>query len=188
MPSSKTVPDLVAPGLRVLFCGINPGLMSAETGHHFAKPGNRFWTTLHGAGFTPRLFRPDEEAQLLPLGYGLTKFIHRATRSAAELTVEEYVAGGRRIRRMVRRYRPKVLASVGIEAHRRAFGQPDAKVGLQAETIGDTVLWVLPNPSGLNAHYKPRDFVRVFAELHAFVGSTDEPCLRRSDERARLTN
>ena len=169
MTSSRTVPDIVAPDLRVLFCGINPGLMSAATGHHFAKPGNRFWTTLYGAGFTPRLFRPDEEALLLTLGLGLTKFIHRATRAASELTDDEYVAGGRRITRMVQRYRPKVLASVGIDAHRRAFGQPKATVGLQAESIGETALWVLPNPSGLNAHYKPQDFVRVFAELRAFV-------------------
>jgi TDG/mug DNA glycosylase family protein len=163
------VPDIVGPGLRVLFCGINPGLHSAATGHHFAKPGNRFWPTLYGAGFTPRLLRPDEEHQLLALGYGLTKFIERPTRAASELTDEEYVAGGRRIIRMVRRHRPLILAAVGIEAYRKAFGRPRATMGMQPETIGETVLWVLPNPSGLNAHYKPADFVRVFAELREFV-------------------
>jgi TDG/mug DNA glycosylase family protein len=167
------VPDIVGPGLRVLFCGINPGLHSAATGHHFARPGNRFWTTLYGAGFTPRLFRPDEERELLGLGYGLTKFINRPTRAASELTDEEYVAGGRRAVRLVRRYRPRVLAAVGIEAYRKAFARPRATIGEQAETIGDTVLWLLPNPSGLNAHYKPRDFVRVFAELRAFVEAVE---------------
>jgi len=159
----------VAPGLRVLFCGINPGMMSAITGHHFAKAGNRFWATLHGAGFTPRLFRPDEEQQLLTLGYGLVKYIHRATRSAAELTDDEYVAGGKRIRRMVLRHQPLVFASVGIEAYRRAFGRPQAKVGLQPERIGDSVLWVLPNPSGLNAHYTLQGFIEVFSALKEFV-------------------
>lgn len=163
------VPDIVGPELRVLFCGINPGLHSAATGHHFAKPGNRFWTTLYGAGFTPRLLRPDEEHELLLYGYGLTKFINRPTRAASELTDEEYVAGGKRIVRIVRRHRPRILASVGIEAYRKAFSRPLATVGKQEEMIGETVLWVLPNPSGLNAHYKPTDFVRVFAELRAFT-------------------
>ncbi len=164
-----SVPDIVAPGLKVRFCGINPGLRSAETGHHFAKSGNRFWTSLYGAGFTPRLLRPDEERELLRYGCGLTKFVHRATAAASELRDEEYVTGGRRIVRLVRRYRPQVLASVGIEAYRKAFGRPLARVGRQDETIGETLLWVLPNPSGLNAHYKPKDFVRVFAELREFV-------------------
>lgn len=163
------LPDILGPELRVLFCGINPGLHSAATGHHFAKPGNRFWTTLYGAGFTPRLLRPEEERELLMYGYGLTKFVNRPTRAASELTDDEYLAGGRRIVRLVRRHRPRVLASVGIEAYRKAFSRPWAKIGKQDDTIGETVLWVLPNPSGLNAHYKPKDFVRVFAELRAFT-------------------
>jgi TDG/mug DNA glycosylase family protein len=163
------VPDILGPQLRVLFCGINPSLHSAATGHHYARPGNRFWTTLHGAGFTPWLFRPADQRELIGLGYGLTMYVQRATRTAAELTDDEYVAGGRRVVRLVRRHRPRVFASVGIEAYRKAFGRPKATVGLQAETIGESLIWVLPNPSGLNAHYKPADFVRVFAELKAFV-------------------
>lgn len=163
------VPDIVGPGLRVLFCGINPGLHSAATGHHFARPGNRFWTALHGAGFTPRLLRPDEEHELLTLGYGLTKYVDRATRAASELRAEEYLAGRRKVVRLVRRYQPLVLASVGIEAYRKAFARPKATFGKQEDTIGETLLWVLPNPSGLNAHYTPKDFVRVFAELKAFA-------------------
>jgi TDG/mug DNA glycosylase family protein len=168
----KTVRDLIAPGLRVVFCGINPGLYTAAIGHHFGRPGNRFWPTLHAAGFTPRVLAPWEEAELMPLGYGITNVVARATTAAAELAPAELVAGGRRLRAKMSRYKPAVLAILGVGAYRTAFGRTKASIGLQEETVGETKLWVLPNPSGLNANYKPADFVRLFAELRIFAEGT----------------
>jgi TDG/mug DNA glycosylase family protein len=167
--AGKTVPDVIAPGLRVLFCGINPGLYTAAVGHHFARPGNRFWPALHAAGFTDRLLSPHEERELLTNGYGITNVVGRATATAAELTNEEFIEGGRKLEAKVRRYRPGFLAVLGVGAYRSAFGQPKAKLGLQPEAIGETSLWVLPNPSGLNAHYQPRDLARLFSELRLSV-------------------
>lgn len=163
--ASKTVRDVIAPDLRVLFCGINPGLFTAWAGHHFARPGNRFWPTLHAAGFTPRLFHPSEEKQLLPLGYGITNVVARATATADQLDRAEFVAGGRRLVTKVRRNRPRVLAILGIGAYRHAFARPKAVLGPQPERIADTLVWVLPNPSGLNANYSAADFARVFRQL-----------------------
>ncbi|MBF6070788.1 G/U mismatch-specific DNA glycosylase [Nocardia farcinica] len=151
--AGTTIPDVVGPDLRVLFCGINPGLWSGATGHHFARPGNRFWPALFRSGFTPRLFRPDEQAELLALGLGITNVVPRTTAKADELTAAELREGGRALTERVRRYRPKALAVLGIGAYRTAFGRPRTTVGRQAETIADTEIWVLPNPSGLNAHY-----------------------------------
>jgi TDG/mug DNA glycosylase family protein len=162
---NKTLSDIIAPGLSVLFCGINPGLYTAAIGHHFGRPGNRFWPTLHGAGFTDRLFDPADECELLPLGFGITNVVSRATATADELTKKEIVAGGRVLRKRALKFAPRYLAVLGIGAYRVAFEQPKAKLGLQAELIGETRVWVLPNPSGLNAHYQPRDLVRVFKEL-----------------------
>src|SRR2546423_11240533 len=149
--AGRTVPDLLARNLRVLFCGINPGLYSAATGHHFARPGNRFWPALYAAGFTERILSPFEERELLKSGYGITNVVARATASADQLTKEEIVAGGERLRAKVLRYRPHNLAVLGLGAYRTAFNQPKALVGPQEERMGDTVLWVLPNPSGFNA-------------------------------------
>jgi TDG/mug DNA glycosylase family protein len=160
---------VIAPGLRVLFCGINPGLYSGATGHHFARPGNRFWPTLHKAGFTPRQLRPEEEQELLTYGYGITNIVERATVAAAELASNELAAGGRRLRRRVDEYQPQVLAVLGISAYRTAFYQPRAILGQQPETIGTTWLYVLPNPSGLNAHYTPADLARVFSEFRRTI-------------------
>jgi TDG/mug DNA glycosylase family protein len=151
----------------VLFCGINPGLYTAAVGHHFARPGNRFWSALFAAGFTDRLFSPFEERELLKSGYGITNVVARATATANTLTHEELVTGGRRLAGKVRRYRPKFLALLGVSAYRAAFDRAQAKVGRQEETIGDTMLWVLPNPSGLNAHYQQKDLARLFKELKA---------------------
>ncbi|MBF6258098.1 G/U mismatch-specific DNA glycosylase [Nocardia farcinica] len=151
--AGTTIPDVVGPDLRVLFCGINPGLWSGATGHHFARPGNRFWPALFRSGFTPRLFRPDEQAELLALGLGITNVVPRTTAKADELTAAELRAGGRALTERVRRYRPKALAVLGIGAYRTAFGRPRTTVGRQDEKIADTEIWVLPNPSGLNAHY-----------------------------------
>src|SRR5882672_10624127 len=153
--AGKTVPDVIAPGLRVLFCGINPGLYTAAVGHHFARPGNRFWPALHASGFTPRLYGPAEQDLLLDLGLGITNVVARTTASADELTRDEYLAGAVVLTKKVRRYTPAWLAIVGIGAHRIAFGRRDAVVGPQEHTIGDTRIWVLPNPSGLNAHWTP---------------------------------
>jgi TDG/mug DNA glycosylase family protein len=164
--AGRTLSDLVAPGLRVLFCGINPGLYSGATGHHFARPGNRFWPALHAAGFTDRLLSPAEEHLLLRRGYGITNLVNRATSGADELTREELVAGGRRLERLTRRYAPAWVAVLGVGAYRSAFGRPTAIVGRQQEMLVGAGLWILPNPSGLNAHYQLRDLVSAFAALH----------------------
>jgi double-stranded uracil-DNA glycosylase len=159
------VPDVAAEGLRVLFCGINPGLMSAATGHHFARPGNRFWPVLHSAGFTPRLLRPDEERELLSYGLGITNVVQRASARADELSAEEYREGGRALERKVSRLRPRWLAVVGVTAYRTAFGDRSARVGPQERRIGGTRVWVLPNPSGLNAHWTPQAMAEEFSRL-----------------------
>ncbi|MFI8998755.1 G/U mismatch-specific DNA glycosylase [Streptomyces sp. NPDC053542] len=161
----RRVPDVAASGLRVLFCGINPGLMSAATGHHFARPGNRFWPTLHAAGFTPRRLRPDEEQELLRYGVGITNVVQRATARADELTPEEFAEGGRQLEEKVRRLRPAWLAVAGVTAYRAAFGDKLAKVGPQERTIGDARIWVLPNPSGLNAHWNPTTLAEEYGRL-----------------------
>lgn len=163
-----TVPDVIAPGLRVLFCGINPGLYTAATGHHFARPGNRFWPALHGAGFTPRQFAPWEERELLPLGIGITNMVERTTATAAELSAAEYVAGGTRLARVVSDYHPRVVAFLGIGSYRTAFARPRAALGLQPERLGETALWVLPSPSGLNANHQLADLVGLLSELRAY--------------------
>ena len=163
--TEKTVRDVIAPNLRVLFCGINPGLYTAAVGHHFARPGNRFWPALYASGFTDKLLSPFDERELLKSGYGITNVVRRTTASADLLRREEIVAGGRRLRQKVLRYEPKVLAVLGVGAYRTAFGQSKAVIGRQNEMIGKTILWVLPNPSGLNANYQPKDLARLFREL-----------------------
>ena len=167
--TEKTVRDVIAPDLRVLFCGINPGLYTAAVGHHFARPGNRFWPALYAAGFTDRLLSPFEERELLKSGYGITNVVARTTATADLLTKEEIVAGGERLRAKVLRYHPKVLAILGLGAYRTAFNQPKAIVGRQPDLIGQTTLWALPNPSGLNANYQPAALARLFKELKEFV-------------------
>ncbi|MEF3117992.1 G/U mismatch-specific DNA glycosylase [Streptomyces chrestomyceticus] len=163
----RLVPDVAAPGLRVLFCGINPGLLSAATGHHFARPGNRFWPTLHASGFTPRVLKPAEEQELLDYGLGITNVVKRASARADELTAEEFREGGQELAEKVRRLRPEWLAVAGVTAYRVAFDDKPAKVGPQERTIGDTRVWVLPNPSGLNAHYPPAALAEEYARLRA---------------------
>lgn len=162
---ARLLPDVAAPDLSVLLTGINPGLYSAWTGHHFARPGNRFWPALHRSGFTPRLFRPDEQDELIPLGLGITNVVGRPTARAGELTTDELVAGGEELRAKVRRLRPRWLAVCGITAYRAAFGESEAVIGEQATTVGDTRIWVLPNPSGLNAHYTAPALAHEFARL-----------------------
>ena len=163
----RLLPDVVAPGLTVLFSGINPGLVSAWTGHHFARPGNRFWPALHRSGFTPRQLRPDEQQQLLGLGLGVTNVVARATARADELSAEELLAGGEVLGRKVLALEPAWLAVVGVTAYRTAFAAPRAAVGPQGRRLGRTRVWVLPNPSGLNAHYTPGTLAEEFARLRA---------------------
>ncbi|GAA4953699.1 TDG/mug DNA glycosylase family protein [Nonomuraea thailandensis] len=145
--------DVLGPSLDVLFCGINPGLMSEATGHHFARPGNRFWPALHLSGFTPRLLAPAEQHLLPSYGLGITNIVPRASAKAAELTRDELVAGGEALAAKVALAGPKVLAVLGISAYRTAFARPKAVIGPQPEAVGGARVWVLPNPSGLNAHW-----------------------------------
>lgn len=163
----KVIPDVIRPGLRVLFSGINPGLYSAATGYHFARPGNRFWPALHQSGFTPRQFRPDEQDQLLGLGLGITNVAARATARAGELGDTELRDGGRVLAAKVTALTPRFLAVVGVTAFRVAFGRRDATVGPQDDRIGETRLWVLPNPSGLNAHWPAAALAAEFGRLCA---------------------
>jgi TDG/mug DNA glycosylase family protein len=168
----RSIPDLIAADLKVLFCGINPSLYSAATGHHFARPGNRFWPALYGAGFTPRLLKPWEEALLLEDGIGITNLVPRATATAAELTDDELRSGRQRLARKVRRFRPQCVALVGIGAYRVAFDRPRAAVGLQPEPLGTAALWVLPNPSGLNANHQLPDLAKAFKAVRIFLNGS----------------
>ncbi|WP_039791927.1 G/U mismatch-specific DNA glycosylase [Amycolatopsis sp. ATCC 39116] len=169
--AGTTIPDVLRPGLDVLFCGINPGLYSGATGYHFARPGNRFWPALHASGFTPRRFDPSEQDELLDLGLGITNVVNRATARADELTGDELRAGGVRLAAKVAEYRPRWLAVVGITAFRTAFDRPKATVGRQPDPLGETRVWVLPNPSGLNAHWTPTTLAEAFADLRNSVYS-----------------
>ena len=162
-----TIPDVIGPGLRVLFVGINPGLYSGATGHHFARPGNRFWKALHGAGFTPRLYSPFEDRTLLELGIGITNLIERTTGNADELRPEEYREGAARLERKVKRHQPAVVAFVGITSYRLAFGRPRARIGPQEETIAGARIWALPNPSGRTAAYQVPQLVEAFSALRS---------------------
>lgn len=166
----QRLPDVIAPGLSVLFCGINPGLYSAAVGHHFARPGNRFWPALYAGGFTDRLFSPGEGKSLLELGYGLTNIAGRATAAASELSAAELVAGLGTLEEKVRRYKPRWLAILGIGAFRTAFNRPQAVLGLQEPGLAGTSVWLLPSPSGLNAHHQPAQLAAAFSELRQAVG------------------
>lgn len=166
-PAAKPLRDVIVPGLDVLFCGINPSLLSAERGHHFARPGNRFWPALHLAGLTPRRLTPDEDELLPRYGLGVTNLVDRPTRTAAELGVAELRTGAAALTALVTRFRPRVLAVLGVGAWRTGFGRPGAAIGLQAERIGGAATWVVPNPSGLNAHYQLPDLARCYRQLRA---------------------
>lgn len=170
---TATIPDVLAPGLRVLFVGINPGLVSGATGHHFARPGNRFWATLHGAGFTPRILAPEEDGTLPAYGLGITNLVPRTTAVASELSQEELRAGGARLREVVAREGPRFVAFVGVSSYRIAFDRPKAVIGRQADRVANAVVWLLPNPSGLNAHYQLPQLIPLFGTLReAAFGDT----------------
>jgi TDG/mug DNA glycosylase family protein len=165
-----SVPDLIATGLSVLFCGINPSLYSVAVQHHFARPGNRFWRALHGAGFSERLLRPDEERELLRSGIGITNLASRGTARADELRPEEYDAGALVLASKLARYRPQYVAFLGVQAYRFAFKAPRAQVGPQSQKLANCEVWVLPNPSGLNAHYRIDGLIREYEQLARTVG------------------
>ena len=165
----RAIPDVVTTELDVLFCGINPSLYSGATGFHFARPGNRFWATLHGAGFTDRQLRPDDVDELLAAGIGITNLVNRATATAAELGKAELLTGAARLRETARSHRPRAVAIVGISAYRVAFAAPRAVIGPQPEPLEGSPLWVLPNPSGLNAHYQLDRLLQAYAELRRAV-------------------
>lgn len=167
-----SIPSVIAPGLRVLFCGINPGLYSAAARHHFARPGNRFWPALHLAGLTSRVLAPHESGELLSEGYGITSLVHRATATAREITPAELVAGRRRLARRVRTYMPRWVVVFGVGAYRVAFGQPEARIGVQQTRLAGARVWVLPSPSGANGSYPLVDLVR---ELRSFRDAIEQP-------------
>ncbi len=164
---NKTVLDIIAPNLRVLFVGINPGLYTAAIGHHFGRPGNRFWPAMYAGGFTPRLFSPFESRRLLDLNLGITNLVDRATARADELSRDELQRGVKRLERKLRRYRPRFAAIVGLTSYRIAFNQRRATLGFQPDPLANSKIWVLPNPSGLNAHYQPGPLAKLFAALCA---------------------
>jgi TDG/mug DNA glycosylase family protein len=167
----RTVPDVIGKGLDVLFVGINPGLYSGAVGHHFARPGNRFWKTLHGAGFTPRVLSPFEEKELPEFGVGITNLVERATRGAEQLDAGELREGAGKVEAKICRHVPRAVAFLGVGAYRSAFGLPKASVGPQGRTICHADVWVLPNPSGLNAHYQLGALISAFGALRAALAS-----------------
>jgi TDG/mug DNA glycosylase family protein len=184
---NKLIPDLAAKNLIVLFAGINPGLYTAAIGRHFGRPGNRFWAALHGGGFTPRLFSPFEESLLLDLKFGITNIVERATARADELSDDELRAGGRRLQAKVRHWRPTVVAFVGIHPYRVVSGIKDARVGLQTSLFGGSHAWVLPNPSGLNAHYLPAALAQLFGDLRLWaIAEHGRRPIKSKGQRARL--
>jgi double-stranded uracil-DNA glycosylase len=166
----KTVPDVIERGLDVLFCGINPGLYSGAVGHHFARPGNRFWRALHASGFTPRLLSPYEESELPSFGLGVTNLVERATARADEVSVQELIDGARLLEEKLVEYRPITVAFCGVGAYQSVYHQRRARIGPQNTALGRTAVWVLPNTSGLNAHYQVPDLALAFSELRAHVG------------------
>jgi double-stranded uracil-DNA glycosylase len=168
----KRIRDVIAVDLRILFCGINPGLYSGAVGHHFARPGNRFWKALHRAGLTDRELSPFEDRELLRYGIGVTNLVNRTTAAAADLDPAELRRGARHLERKVRRYRPSFLAFAGMGAYRVAFQRPRAPLGRQAETLGESVIWLLPNPSGAQAAYQLDDLVRAFRTLRRAASRT----------------
>lgn len=180
----KPVRDVNAPRLKVLFVGINPGLYSGAVGHHFARPGNRFWPALHKAGFTARRLSPFEERDLLKRGYGITNIVNFSTAGADELDAQELAAGGRRLIAKIRRYRPRIVAVLGLKAFRLAFGRPRAGFGSQEERIGPSRVWVLPNPSGLNASYQLPALTRMFRKVCREAEKTSS---RRLSQRTQRT-
>jgi TDG/mug DNA glycosylase family protein len=177
MRHDQDVPDVVGPDLAVLFCGINPGRTSGSLGQHFARSGNRFWKVLQAAGFTDRLLAPAEQHLLLDYRLGVTNLVDRTTRAGADVGPAELTEGADRLAGKVERWRPAWVAVLGVVAYRRAFHQPRATIGRQPGNIHQARIWLLPNPSGLQARYQLPEMVGMFAELRkaAFGGPAAEP-------------
>jgi TDG/mug DNA glycosylase family protein len=173
--AGRGIPDVLAPGLAVVFCGINPGLYSAAVGHHFARPGNRFWPALWRGGFTERQLHPSEQRTLLAAGYGITNLVERSSARADELTDAELIAGGKMLEAKIASLSVRAIAFLGVTAYRTALRRPHAVLGAQPEPFGGAVAWVLPNPSGLNAHYRLDDLGRQFDELRQRVVTRESP-------------
>jgi TDG/mug DNA glycosylase family protein len=171
----RTIPDLVAPKLHVLFCGINPGLVSGARGLHFARRGNRFWRVLHAAGFTDRVLDPADQRELLDVGLGITNLVPFTSRAAADLSAAQLRAGATDLERKVARLRPAFVAVLGMEAYRTAFGRPRATIGLQPDRLSRARLWLLPNPSGLQARYGVADMAAMYDELRRAAGLPPRP-------------
>ena len=161
------VPDIIGPNLRILFCGINPGMLSGRLGQHFARPGNRFWKLLAASGLTDRVLVPVEQDQLLGYGLGITNLVEATTASAAELSAADLRAGAPRLEAKAAALTPVCVAVLGMQAYRVAFGRPGAALGRQPERLGQSVLWLLPNPSGLQARYQLPEMTEMWAELAA---------------------
>lgn len=173
----KTISDVISDDLDVLFCGINPSLYTAAVGHHFARPGNRFWPALHASGFTPRVLAPSEERELLSLGLGITNLVARATARADQLRRDEIAQGAHRLREKLLERRPRFVAILGVQSYRIGFDEPAATVGPQPRNVGSTRVWLLPNPSGLNAHYTPAALAEEFRKLRMKAKGRDLPGL-----------
>jgi double-stranded uracil-DNA glycosylase len=163
--------DLVGPDLRVLFCGINPGTLSGELGLHFARRGNRFWRLLCAGGFTESVLSPADQHVLPGLGIGITNLVGRVTAAASELSATELREGATELQTRVERLRPRCVAVLGLQAYRTAFGRPRATIGPQPEPLGDALLWLLPNPSGLQARYQVPEMEEMYRSL--FVATAD---------------
>jgi double-stranded uracil-DNA glycosylase len=170
-PMEQAVADLVGPDLRVLFCGINPGARSGELGLHFARPGNRFWKLLHAGGFTESVLAPEEQHILPALGVGITNLVARVTAAASELSAAELREGAAELESRVEVLRPRCVAVLGLQAYRTAFRRPDAMIGPQPERIGPSLLWLLPNPSGLQARYQMPEMGDMFTALFVATGA-----------------
>lgn len=169
----KKVPDLYLPNTSVVFCGINPGLYSAAVGHHFAGPGNLLWPTLFASDFTPRLFTAFDANELLSLGFGITNLVARTTATADELDHDELHRGARQVTKKLKVWQPRWVAFLGLHAYRIAFERRKAIVGRQDETIGDTKIYLLPNPSGLNAFHQPAILNQMFSEFRQVLLADD---------------
>jgi TDG/mug DNA glycosylase family protein len=164
--------DLVGPDLRVLFCGINPGKRSGELGLHFARRGNRFWKLLCAGGFTETVLSPEEQHILPALGVGITNLVGRVTAAASELSTSELREGAAHLEVKVEKLRPRCVAVLGLQAYRTAFLRPEATIGPQPERLGEALLWLLPNPSGLQARYQVPEMTEMFQSLY---NATEKP-------------
>ncbi|HXF25422.1 MAG TPA: G/U mismatch-specific DNA glycosylase [Gemmatimonadaceae bacterium] len=160
-----TLPDILDTGLSVIFCGINPGLRSASSGHHFSAGGNRFWRAVHLARFTPELIAPDDDRTILQYGCGLTTAVERPTARASELSKHEFLAASVSLEKKIEQFAPEYVAFLGKVAYSSMSGLHKVEWGIQSLSFGGARVWILPNPSGLNRAFSLNDLVRHYGEL-----------------------